>query len=82
MRAEEIRQHIRAVPFRPLRVFLSDGSVHEIPHPELALISIQHLIIARNLRADGMPRGVIVCDPMHVTRIELTTANGGSGAPV
>jgi hypothetical protein len=82
MRGEEIRQHVRAVPFRPLRVFLSDGSVHEVPHPVLALISIQHVMIAKNLRADGMPRDVVVCDPMHVTRIELATSNGGSGPPV
>ena len=82
MRAEEIRKHLRASPFRPLRVFLSDGSVHEIPHPELATITLQYLTIGTNLREDGMPRDSVICDPMHVTRIEPATLvdTPGNGA--
>lgn len=77
MRVEEIRERLRAQPFRPLRVFLSDGSVHEIPHPELAWLTAQHLAIGRNIRPDGLPRNSIYCDPLHVTRIEPATLDNG-----
>jgi len=80
MRAEEIRKHLRAVPFRRLRVFLSDGSVHEIAHPELATITLQYLTIGTNLRSDGMPRDSVICDPMHVTHIRpATLTDSGNG---
>jgi hypothetical protein len=73
VRAEEIREHRRAVSFRPLRVFLSDGSVHEILDPRLAMITLQYLTIGTNLRRDDIPRDSVMCDPMHVIRIEAAT---------
>ena len=70
MRPEKIREALRAVPFRRLRVFLSDGSSHEIPHPEFAVVSAHQLVIASEPNREGVPRRTTAIDPIHVTRIE------------
>jgi hypothetical protein len=36
--ARHIREHLSARPFRPLRLFFSDGSSHDVPHPEFAWV--------------------------------------------
>lgn len=70
MRPAEIRSHIRAVPFVPVRIFLSDGAHYDVPHPELALVSAHHLIVAWGQDRNGVPRHTVMVDPVHVTRIE------------
>lgn len=77
MPPEQIREYLRVRPFVPLRVFLADGSVYEIPHPELAMVTMQYLHLGLNLRADGLARGSVMCAPLHVTRIEPATLRTG-----
>ena len=70
MRAEQIREALRAQPFRPLLVFLSDGSVHEIPHPDFAFVTVHQVLIVKDATPAGVPRRTCSVDPLHVTRIE------------
>ena len=37
MRASDIRARLRQRPFTPFRIRLTDGTIHEIRHPEGAL---------------------------------------------
>jgi hypothetical protein len=75
MRPDEIRVHLKAAPFVPFRVFLSDGSCYDVPHPDFAFVSMHHLIIARDVNANGVPRRTVTCNPIHVTRIEPIAAH-------
>lgn len=70
MRPEQIRNHLRKEPFEPIRVFLSDGSMYDIPHPELAIVSRAEVIIALQAKDDDLPESFVYCDPVHITRIE------------
>lgn len=70
MRPEMIREALRATPFRRLRVCLSDGSSHDVPHPDFAIVTTHQVIIARDVNAHGVPRHTVTIDPIHVTRIE------------
>lgn len=70
MRPEKIREALVARPFRRLRVFMSDGSSHDVPHPEFAMITAHQLIIASDVNLHGVPRHSVAIDPVHVTRIE------------
>ena len=73
MHAEEIRSAMREQPFRPLRFFLSDGSVHEVRHPELIVVTRRAIFLALpsvNGEEDELPERYVRCDPLHVTRIE------------
>ena len=42
---ERLKELLRAKPFQPFSVVMSDGSRHEIRHPENALLSKHFLII-------------------------------------
>jgi hypothetical protein len=73
MRAEHLRVFLSQQPFVPLRLHLSDGSAHEIRHPELALVTRTFVRIAypaadpMTLAADGAVFVVL----RHITRLEL-----------
>ena len=45
MRGEEILQRLRPVPFRPFRLHLTNGTVHVIRHPEMAMVTAHTVII-------------------------------------
>lgn len=70
MNPVKIRSHLRRRPFIPIRIFLSDGSYYDVPHPELALITRRTLIIAFSTKGSELPEDEALCDPHHVTRIE------------
>ena len=38
MRAEEIRELLDAQPFRPFRIYMTDGKTYDIRHPELIVV--------------------------------------------
>lgn len=70
MRAEEIRNHVRTQPFRPFRLYLSNGASYDVRHPELIYISRREVIVALEVGEDDVPERSAYCDPMHVTNIE------------
>lgn len=70
MRAEAIRTHLRRQPFRPIRVYLSDGSSYEVRHPEMMFVTRTEVVIAMDPGDDAVPERSAYCDPLHITRIE------------
>ena len=71
MRPEAIRAHLRKEPFRPIRVYLSDGSSYDVGHPEMMLVTRIDVVIALDSGDDELPERSVYCDPIHITRIEL-----------
>jgi hypothetical protein len=65
MNAETIREFLIRQPFEPLQVHLSSGEVHQIPHPEFAMLLRSTLVI-------GVPDSdrVICCALRHIASIE------------
>jgi len=39
MLADAIREHLRAVPFEPFAIQMTDGRRFEVPHPEFAALN-------------------------------------------
>ena len=70
MRAEEIRKHIRTQPFRPIRVYVSDGVSYDVRHPEMMYVSRTEVIIGLDAGNGDIPERSVYCDPVHITRIE------------
>ena len=70
MRALEIQEHVRKRPFAPFRVFLSDGSAHDVRHPEFILVMQREIIIGLPTHGDEIPERKVFIDPIHITRIE------------
>jgi hypothetical protein len=59
MTAEDLIELLEERPFIPLRLHLDDGRVHEIRHPEMA-------IVGDTIVAIGIPR---TDDPRRATKI-------------
>ena len=70
MRAQEVHAHTRKLPFVPIRVFVSDGSPHDVRHPEFILITQRETVIGTPSRGDKIPETTVYIDPVHITRIE------------
>lgn len=75
MRPLQIREHVMARPFRPIRLHISDGASYDIRHPEMAFVTATQVMIALRLAEDGLPDQVVFCDPVHITRIEPINGN-------
>ena len=73
MRPEDILELLRATPFEPFRVYLSDGAVYEVRHPDMAIAQRSKVTIAvpGPEGPDGPAERTVNCSLMHITRTEL-----------
>ena len=66
-----IKELLHRTPFRPITVFLSDGSRHVVPHPEFAWVFGGRLFIGEpangSSNAEGRLKELAI---LHVTRVE------------
>ncbi len=69
--SSRIKEYLAATPFRPFRVWLSDCSHHDIPHPEFAWQIGTRLYVAKIVKDRG-PSDPAVAElaVLHITRIE------------
>jgi len=66
--AAHIRELLEARPFQPFRIFVSDGSRHDVPHPEFAWVFGSRIFVG--VPSDE-PGGVVKqLSLLHVSRIE------------
>ena len=68
MVAKELLDLQRERPFRPLRIFISDGESYEVRHPEMMLVTKTRVVIALPNGQD-VPEKTVYCDPVHITRV-------------
>ena len=71
MIAAEIINQARIQPFKPFRLYVSDGSQYEIRHRDAIFVS--HSIVVVGLHAnenDSIPDRTVYIDPMHVVKLE------------
>lgn len=73
MRADDILQLLRARPFQPFRISLSDGKQYEVRHPEAAIVSRSTVFlgIPGPQGPDGPMERVLICALIHITQAEL-----------
>jgi hypothetical protein len=71
MRIERIRELLCAVPFRPMRVFLSSGSNYLVPHPDFVYFGRDHVVITVPPSAAGARGLAVTCALLHVTHVEV-----------
>ena len=70
MRVREIYAHKRRRPFIPIRVFLSDGSSHDVRYAEFMFVTRRDVVVATPQRPEEIPKTGVDIDPLHITRIE------------
>ena len=78
MRRDELIEALRASPFRPFRLHVSDGTTYDVRHPEMLMVMLGSAIVgilesSENGDAEGaypqIERSTTV-DLLHVTQIE------------
>jgi hypothetical protein len=70
MRTNDIVAHLRKQPFRPLRIYISDGSSYEVRHPEMMMVGRSEITIGLSVKGDPVYDEQVYCDPVHITRIK------------
>jgi hypothetical protein len=78
MRRNDLVEALRTSPFRPFRLYLSDGGTFEIRHPELLMVGLHSAVIGvmdqhgNDGAGERYPRveRFTTVDLLHITRIE------------
>jgi hypothetical protein len=80
MRPDDVLHLLRARPFEPFRISLSDGQRYEVRHPENAIVSRTTVLVGvpDPRGPDGPAERVVTCALVHITRMEAL--NGASTA--
>ena len=81
MRPEDILEILRTTPFEPFRVYLTDGAVYEIRHPDMAIVQRSKVTVAipGPTGSDGPAERIVNCALIHITRTELLNGAGERG---
>ncbi len=72
MRPEDILRFLRARPFEPFRIYMSDGKTYDVAHPELALVERSVVIVGvpGPMGPNGPLEHSVFCALVHITRAE------------
>lgn len=71
MRPEEIERLLRRRPFVPIRLHLTDGTIYDVRHPEMALLTRSTVDIGfSEQQGSTIADRVIYCALVHVVRVE------------
>lgn len=71
MPSSEMLQMLRARPFLPFRIHVDDGTLYEIRHPELVMVSVASAIVAfPDPDHPGLYRSWEIVDLRHIVRLE------------
>ena len=70
MTVQTFRELLAARPFKPFRLVMSSGAVHEVRHPEMALLTRSDMLVGIEISDDGVPAEFKICSLLHVTTVE------------
>jgi len=81
MRPEAILEILRAQPFEPFRMYLTDGAVYEIRHRDMAIVQRSKVIVAVPGRQgpDGPAERTVGCALIDTARTEMLNGASASG---
>ena len=69
MNPETLREQLRKQPFKPFRVYLSDGSQYEVRHAEMMAVSRRDVAIGLDPQYGELSERLALCDPLHIERV-------------
>jgi len=70
MTSKDVRDLIRATPFRPFRLHLADGNSLRVPHPDFILVAAEMAVVAAELPG-GAPGDINLVPYEHIVRVEF-----------
>jgi hypothetical protein len=73
MRPDNLRALLRRRPFKPLRLHLTDGSVFDLTHPDMAIVTRSVVDIMLPLESSGERVAVVAL--IHIVWVEVIGPN-------
>jgi len=72
MRREEVLAALRVRPFRPFRIYVSDGAAYDVRHPEMVMVTRASALVGFPEPEDLPPaiERYSLIDLLHITRLE------------
>jgi hypothetical protein len=71
MTSARMKELLNRKPFRPFRLFLSDGSHHDVPHPEFAWVFGGRIFVGEAANGSSEEHWPLKeLSILHVTRVE------------
>lgn len=75
MAPQDIRRKLYDEPFRPFRVFISDGATVDVKNCADAYVSLTEFEVGVDPDEFDVPRRSVYISPNHVTRIDPLAPN-------
>jgi hypothetical protein len=71
MAPADIRNLVQRKPFRPFRVVTSDGTIHEVRHPDLVMVGLASVVIGYPSAQDPQSyERMDIVSLRHIVRLE------------
>jgi hypothetical protein len=82
VQSEDLEKKLRNRPFRPFRLYLTDGSAYDVRHPELMMLGRRMAVVglASDPAETIFDRSVDI-DLFHIVRTEFIEAPAGPNGP-
>jgi hypothetical protein len=75
MDVEEIAKLIKAQPFVPFRICLTDGSGYDVMHPDFVLLAKSVIDVGiPSAKASPIADSIVRISPLHIVKIETLQA--------
>lgn len=75
IKAEDVAAFVRARPFVPFRIHMTDGATFEVRHPECAMVAPRIVTVGvPSERRVGMMQAVEWCSVLQIVRLEPLAA--------
>lgn len=74
MAPQDILRKLKAQPFQPFRIFISDGATFDVTKPGHTYVALTEVFVGVDVDELDIPTKSIYIAPNHVTRIEPLTA--------
>jgi hypothetical protein len=68
--AVELKERMKAEPFKPFRVCMTDGKTHDITNHDMMFVNRNAVFIGINLDANDLAERMVQCAIIHITRVE------------
>lgn len=70
MSPNDLVKSVREQPFSPFRIVMTDGSTHDVTHPELLNVGIRtSLLVVRSRTRPEYMEDYIKIDNLHITKL-------------
>ena len=70
MHPNEVLEYLRRQPFEPFRIYLTDGTVYEVRHPDQCIVTRTAVHVALPGPSQTYARGIAAYALVHINRLE------------